>query len=140
MPSLVDTINKVGIAAWGSAMPVLNPSWTNGATSALTESAMSLSLASGTWTAPIAGTITTPSATGIPVTLLGADGAALAAANVVLLTLHPQAHLRLARLFAQVLEDKAGGRAERDRGLPFRPVPGMCAIRTQRARPSRGAT
>jgi hypothetical protein len=123
LPSLAKTITAVGIAAWGGSMPVLNPRWTNGALPAANDAAMSLTLAAGSWTAPIAGTLTESPAGGIPVTLLGADGTPLAGAGALLLTIHPHAYLRLARLYANAFENETGARPERARGLPFRPVP-----------------
>jgi hypothetical protein len=117
--SIADTIANVGIAAWGGSMPVLNPAWTDGTTPTSNDAAMSLSLGGGTWVAPVAGTLLpTPR-----VTLVDAGGAPLAGTGALVLSLHPQAYLRLARLYAQVLEDAAGARPERALGQPSRPVP-----------------
>jgi hypothetical protein len=124
MASIADTIAQVGIAAWGGSMPVLSPTWTDSALPSVDEDLMSLSLGAGEWRAPLAGTVAvTPAGGSLPLTLLGSDGTPLAGTGALVLILHPQAHLRLARLYAQVLEDASGARPERARGLPFRPVP-----------------
>ena len=124
MASLADTIAQVGIAAWGGSMPVLSPTWTDSAMPSANDDTMSLSLGAGEWRAPLAGTVAVAPAGGsLPLTLLGADGTPLPGTGALVLTLYPQAYLRLARLYAQVLEDASGARPERARGLPFRPVP-----------------
>jgi hypothetical protein len=123
MASIADTIANVGINAWGGSMPVLNPSWTDAAMPAVNDTVMSLSLSSGTWVAPLAGTLVPAPSGGLPVTLLSPTGPPLPGTGALLLTFHPQAYLRLARLYAQVLEDAAGARPERALGQPFRPVP-----------------
>lgn len=123
MASLADTIANVGISAWGGSMPVLNPAWTDGTMPTANDSAMTLSLGGGSWLAPFAGTLSVPPSGGLPVTLVGPGGTPASGTGAQLLTIHPQAYLRLARLYAQVLEDATGARAERALGLPFRPVP-----------------
>ncbi len=124
MPTFADTVTSVGIAAWGGSMPVLNPTWTDATTlPSVADATLTLTLGSGSWRAPLAGTVTVPGAGGMALTLLGPDGVALASTGALVLALHPQAYLRLARLYASVLEDAAGARPERALGLPFRPVP-----------------
>jgi hypothetical protein len=124
MGALEDTITGVGIAAWGGSMPVMSPTWTDGTVPTPDESAMTLTLSSGSWRAPLAGTVAAP-ATGraLPLTLIGPSGAPLPTQGVFVLTFDRRAHLRLAHLYAQVLESATGARPERGRGLPFRPVP-----------------
>ena len=121
MASVEDTLTAVGIAAWGGSMPVMSPDWTDGALPAADDG--TLTLGSGNWLAPIAGTVTVPVSGSLPLTLIGADGDPLAAADAVVLTFDRRAYLRLARLYAEVLESATGARPERARGLPFRPVP-----------------
>lgn len=123
--SFADTVSQVGIAAFGSAMPVFNPAWTSGATPTVDEFAMSLSPSgASTWLAPLAGTVLVPGTAGnLPLTLLSAAGAPLSGAACLVLQLDPEAALRLGRLYAQVFEDATGARPERAAGLPFRPVP-----------------
>ncbi len=117
MASLADTITGVGIAAWGAAMPVLSPTWTDGTAPSADDAAMALDLAGGSWRAPFAGTVAVPTDGGsLPITLVGAGGDPLPGTGALVLTMHPQAHLRLTRLYAEVLEDAAGG-------LAVRPVP-----------------
>jgi hypothetical protein len=124
MPTFADTVTAVGIAAWGGSMPVLSPTWTDGsALPGFSDASMTLTLGSGSWRAPLAATVMVPGAGGLPLTLLGPDGLALASTGSLVLALHPQAYLRLARLYATVLEDAAGARPQRALGLPFRPMP-----------------
>jgi len=122
----VEIFNSAGIAGFGLGMPALSPSWTDGNVSAITvnEANMSLTLGSGNWLAPLAGTLSriNPSDK-LRVTLIRADGQPLSGQDGMLLTLFPQLYLRLSRLYAQVLEPANAGRPERERGLPLRPVP-----------------
>jgi hypothetical protein len=117
---LVDTLNTLGISAFGIGMPVLAPRWTDSQTPTVNDAAMSLELAGGTWLSPAAGTLLAVQGSAIGVTLVHADGA-IAAGPGLLLTLFPQVYLRLRRLYAQTFE--VAGRPERDQGLPVRPVP-----------------
>ncbi|HEV2757649.1 MAG TPA: hypothetical protein VG318_17960 [Actinomycetota bacterium] len=127
MTTITDALTTVGVAAFGHGMPVLAPAWTSGGTptESIGDGGMSLDAATGTtWRAPLAGEIR-PVATGadLGVTLVGAGGAPISSAGT-LLVVFPHAHLRLARLYAQVLEDPASSpRPERALGLPARPVP-----------------
>ncbi|MFC8350043.1 hypothetical protein [Streptomyces sp. NPDC057280] len=124
MGALEETISSVGIAAWGSSMPVMSPTWTDGTQPTADEAGMALTLGGGSWRAPLAGTVAVPAAgRALPLTLIGPGGGPLPTSGVVVLTFDRRAYLRLAHLYAQVLEDPAGARAERARGLPFRPVP-----------------
>ena len=120
MMDLSRTLSSVGISAFGLGMPVLSPRWTDGAMPTVNDAGMSLSLASGTWVCPVAGTLRKIESSAIGVTLVHADGSA-ATGPGMLLTLMPQLYLRLARLYARLLE--AGARPESDSGLPMRPVP-----------------
>src|ERR1044071_3397877 len=115
MTSFVDTFHNVGISAFGITMPVLSPAWTSGAMPTTDGAALSLSLGSDDWLSPCSG-ITTAIATAgdLRVMLIGATGSAITGPGL-LLTLPPQLHLRLRRLYRAVLE---GGT-----GQPVRPVP-----------------
>jgi hypothetical protein len=83
---------------------------------------MALSLAGTNWVTPLAGTVRRVDSSSIGITLLRADGS-IASGPGLLLTSFPHAYLRLARVYAQVLEDGASPRPGRARGLPARPVP-----------------
>lgn len=120
MTDLARTLSTIGISALGVGAPILAPRWTDGATPTVDDAAMALNLSSGSWLCPAAGTLRTIESAAIGVTLVRANGA-LASGPGLLLTLFPQVYLRLARLYAQVLE--GGARPESARGLPFRPVP-----------------
>ena len=122
--ALEDTITGVGIAAWGASMPVMSANWTDGTLPAADESAIALTLSGGSWRAPLAGTVAVPDAGhALPLTLIGPGGGPLPTSGVLVLTFDRRAYLRLAHLYAQVLESATGARPERARGLPFRPVP-----------------
>jgi len=122
--SVLDTLSTVGIEAFGSSMPVLAPAWT---TATPTADGMALTLSGGdTWLSPLAGHRRTPAqvAERSGVLLRVGTGAKVPdAASVV--SLYPQQYLRLARLYALLLEDgtAANVRPERALGLPARPVP-----------------
>jgi hypothetical protein len=123
MPSVVDTLSNAGIAAFGLAMPALAPAWSDGTLPTEGATGMSLDLSSGHWQAPLAGGLRPAAAgSGLGVTLVLADGS-IASTPGTLLVVFPHVYLRLARLYAQVLESSAGAPAERALGLPARPVP-----------------
>ncbi|MCY1054688.1 hypothetical protein [Nannocystis sp. SCPEA4] len=120
--SLVQTLKQAGVAAFGWTLPTLSPAWTTGTTPTVDAAALSLTLASGSWKAPMAGLVRVVSDSALLETLVGATGTVLQGPAIVL-TLLPPTYLRLARLYAQLLEDDAGARPERAQGRPFRPVP-----------------
>ena len=122
LDTIVNALNSVGVSAFGLAMPVLAPSWTKNGETPTVNGNFSLQLATETWLAPVAGTIRKIKDSAIGVTLIGGDGAPITGPGI-LLTMGEQAHLRLARLYAQALENATGARPERARGQPFRPVP-----------------
>lgn len=118
LQDIKDALNIAGIRAFGLAMPVLSPGWTDADVTMLTvdDAQMKLSLDdAGTWLAPAAGTLRIVNSDSFGVTLVSADGSPLLDSGL-LLTLFPQVRLRLARLYAQVFEAS-------DQGLPLRPVP-----------------
>lgn len=121
--ALTDTLTTTGVQLFGGTMPVVAPSWTSG-TPTVSADGLSLTLSSGNWLAPCHGYIRTPAqvAERSGVFLRDATGAAVAAASSVL-SLHPQQYLRLARLYALLLEDATGARPGRALGQPARPVP-----------------
>src|SRR6266496_4089217 len=120
MANLLQTLQTVGISAFGLGMPVLSNAWTDGTMPTVNDSAMSLSLSTGSWLAPATGTLTRCE-TSIPnTTLVNASGTIVTGPGM-LLTLFPQEVLRLARLYATILEGSA--RPESSIGLPLRPVP-----------------
>src|SRR6476659_8699569 len=102
--ALTDTLSATGIQAFGSSMPTLAKSWTAG-TPTLGTDDLSLELAGGTWTSPLAGFVRTAKevADRAGVLLRGSRGGALAATASVV-SLFPQQYLRLARLYAAVIE------------------------------------
>ena len=122
LDTIVNTLNSVGVSAFGLAMPVLSPSWTKNNVTPTVSGDFSLQLAAETWLAPVAGTLRKIKDSAIGVTLIAADGTPFTGPGL-LLTVGMQAHLRLARLYAQALENATGARPERGRGQPFRPVP-----------------
>lgn len=121
--ALVDTLTTTGVSLFGGTMPVVAPSWTSG-TPAVTADGMALSLSSGTWLAPCHGYVRTPAevAERSGVFLRDSGGAAIASGASVV-SLHPLQYLRLARLYALLLEDVTGARPGRALGQPVRPVP-----------------
>lgn len=121
--AISDTLRDAGISAFGLTMPVLSPRWTDGTTPTADDAAMSLALGAGNWLAPIGGTLRKVEDTArLRVTLVRPGGGALTGVGM-LLTVNPQAHLRLCRLYARLLETADTSRPERERGLPVRPVP-----------------
>jgi hypothetical protein len=128
--ALVDTLTTTGISLLGGTMPVLAPSWTSG-TPTVGADGLSLSLSSGTWLAPCHGHVRTLGqvADRSGVFLRDGTGAAVASGASVI-SLHPQQYLRLARLYAMVLEDETGARPGRAAGQPARPVPAHLVLGT----------
>lgn len=119
--ALSDTLDTLGVRVFGSSVPVLAPSWSATTPTAERED---LALRSTAWLAPLAGHVRTAAevAERSGVFLRRPDGTAVpATASVV--SLFPNQYLRLARLYALVLEDATGARPERGRGLAARPVP-----------------
>jgi hypothetical protein len=123
--ALVDTLTNTGVSLFGSTMPVVAKSWTSG-TPTVTSDGVSLTLSGDNWLAPCHGYVRTATQVGqrSGVFLRDASGAAIAGTASVI-TLHPQQYLRLARLYALVLEDASGPRPGRALGQPARPVPGL---------------
>src|SRR5690606_37696509 len=119
--SFVQTLNQVGVAAFGWTLPTLAPSWTSGPLPTVHDAALQLTLGSGTWSAPIPGIVRVLTASEVGETLVGATGTP-AQGPGILLTLLPPVYLRLARLYAMLLEDSVGARPERALGLPIRPI------------------
>ncbi len=121
--ALTDTLNSAGIAAFGISMPVLAPQWTSAAPTK-DDNNLSLSIAANSWLAPLPGLLRRVDNNKNPlsVTLVKADGTLLSSTGM-LLTVFAQSYLRLCRLYAQVLETANANRPERDKALPFRPVP-----------------
>lgn len=121
--TLTDTLSTAGVGAFGSSMPVLAPSWTT-ATPTLGLDDLSLALAAGTWSSPLAAHVRTPAqvAERAGVLLRGSRGGAVATGASVL-SLFPQQYLRLAKLYAAVLEGSATA-------APVRPVPAHIVLDT----------
>lgn len=121
--ALVDRLTTTGVSLFGGTMPVLAASWTSG-TPTVAADGLGLSLSSGNWLAPCHGYVRTPAqvAERSGVFLREAGGVAVASGASVL-SLHPQQYLRLARLYALLLEDATGARPGRAAGQPARPVP-----------------
>lgn len=100
-----DLVHDDGPAAFGWTMPVLAVRWTPASGAALTEPGpFTLSLAGGTWSAPVPGTLLPVATAAVThgVHLVLADG--LVASDGGVLTLTPAAWLRLARLYRSVVE------------------------------------
>lgn len=119
--SLPLIFQQVGVAAFGWSLPTLAPQWSTALPTA-DEQNLALTLAGGTWSAPLAGTLRVIGSGDIGETLIGAAGAVPQGPGLLLSVL-PAAYLRLCRLYASLLEDATGARPERALGLPFRPVP-----------------
>lgn len=126
--ALADTLSTTGVKAFGASMPVVAPSWTAG-TPAVSADGMALTLGSGTWLAPCHGFARTPAqvAERSGVFLRDATGAAVGSGASVV-SLLPQQYLRLARLYALLLEDATGARPGRAEGQPARPVPAHLVV------------
>src|SRR5262245_52874264 len=104
MASLTDTLNTVGISAFGLSMPVLASKWTTGTpTITKDDNNLSLSIAANSWLVPATGTLRRIEGGDVRVTLIRANGS-IQSGPGMLLTLFPQIYLRLARLYAQELE------------------------------------
>jgi hypothetical protein len=128
---VLDSLNNVGVSAFGISMPVLSKTWTTreGATGdpplpRFAEDALALELSrddqlDARWVTPIGGTLRVISnpdqlrttlvgatRTGIPDDTRNPDGAPLRGAGV-LLTVFPQAYLRLQRLYKELLESSS---------------------------------
>lgn len=112
-----EVLKRAGVEAFGVGMPVLSTGWSSDGEPRISDDdPLALDLGSGTWLAPVrsfarACTAERP----LDVTLLNAAGDPLARPGV-LLTLHPQAYTRLARLYVRVLEGSSAA-------YPARPVP-----------------
>ena len=120
--ALADTLQTTGVSLFGGTMPVVAKSWTS---STPTVASDGLSLTSvGAWTAPCHGFVRPADQVAqlAGVFLRDATGAAVSSSASVI-SLHPQQYLRLARLYATVLEDAAGARPGRALGQPARPIP-----------------
>jgi hypothetical protein len=128
LDTVINALNNTGASLFGLAMPVMSPSWTKGGAMPTVGGDFVLRLdptlpeAGNTWLAPASGTLRAIEDSFVGVTLIGANGIPVNGPGL-LLTLGVQLHLRLARLYAQVLETSVATRPERDRGQPFRPVP-----------------
>src|SRR6266545_1364631 len=120
--ALSDTLSAAGIGAFGSSMPVLAPSWSS-STPTAERAGLALST-TGSWSAPLAGFVRTPTqvAERAGIFLRRSDGSAVPSAASVI-SLYPQQYLRLARLYALLFEDATGARPGRALGLPARQVP-----------------
>ena len=115
---VVDAIQTIGVAGFGLALPIMAPRWTSGPDPSVSADALGLTLASGTWLAPLAGQLRLiTAAEQWPVTLVNADGIIVSATGT-LLSLFPQSRVRLERLYARVLEARPA-----PSGLAVRPVP-----------------
>lgn len=113
--ALTDTLSTVGIGVFGSAMPVLAPTWTS-TMPTLGQDEMSLILSGGTWSSPLAAFVRTHAqvAERDGVMLRGSRGEAVPSGASVL-SLFPEQYLRLAKLYAVVIEGSTA--------MPVRPVP-----------------
>lgn len=140
--SLQNTIQSTGVSLLGISMPFLFPKWNNGPVSNLnyTETDLSLTLSTGNWLAPFFGVgykIGSTAGTGedkplkMFKSLLTTSGSFIkeSSTDSLLLELHPQAYLRLSRLYTQLLETAPNGTDNplitqaRSLGLAIRPVP-----------------
>lgn len=122
-----DTLATTGVAVFGESMPVLAPEWCQGTP---TASADGMTLTSTTaWLAPLGGFTRTPDqiARTQGVLLRGARGQAIASTASVI-SLLPQQYLRLARLYATLLESATSARPGRALGQPARPVPAYVVL------------
>lgn len=126
--ALVDTLSTKGVKTFGPSIPVLASSWTSD-TPSLGADGLSLRLTSGAWLAPCHGYTRTPAQVAERSGVFLRDGAGAAvpsAASVV--SLLPQQLLRLARLYALLLEDATGAAPGRAAGQPTRPVPAHVVV------------
>jgi phosphatidylserine/phosphatidylglycerophosphate/cardiolipin synthase-like enzyme len=124
---LTEALNATALDAFGLGMPVLSPRWIDGDADDVSlndPDDLTLTIASGSWVAPIAGSV----APVVPKdgdekpdllkffhpTLTRTDGQAVSQTGL-LLSLFPHTYLRLSRLYARVLEQVDEH--------PVRPVP-----------------
>jgi hypothetical protein len=124
-------LQNFGIEPFGITMPVISKQWIAGGGADVTgritldEAGLFLDSSSENWLAPLGGQVrrvdTSPSFKA-PVTLFKTDGSAVNEQGL-LLTLFPQAYLRLSRLYANLLETDTTFNPLRARGLAIRPVP-----------------
>ena len=124
--ALADTLQTTGVSLFGGTMPVVAKSWTS-STPTVASDGLSLTSA-GAWTAPCHGFVRPADQVAqlAGVFLRDATGAAVSSSASVI-SLHPQQYLRLARLYATVLEDAAGARPGRALGQrPARSRPTSC--------------
>ena len=56
LDTIVNTLNSVGVSAFGLAMPVLSPAWTKNGEPPTVNGNFALQLATETWLAPVSGT------------------------------------------------------------------------------------
>ena len=123
-------LENFGLEPFGISMPVVNRQWIdlnnaniNGEIT-LDEAALSLESTTHNWLAPLAGSVRkTGTGEFLPyVTLTKSDGTSVKEAGI-LLTLFPQVHNRLCRLYANILENDTPLNPQRLRGISVRPVP-----------------
>lgn len=119
LDTIRNTLSNTGLNAFGLGMPTLSPRWTSGALPTLDENNLALT-SSANWVSPLTVKVdpvggSNPS---IEATLIRANGSVIADAGF-LLTLYPQAYLRLRRLFSVVIE----GRSPTASLVNVRPVP-----------------
>jgi len=135
---VTDALSTLKLSGFGLAMPMLSPSWASAAMPMFNDDNLTLTLPSGSWLAPLAGTIhkitATPSDSDPPdvtpmlVTLIRPTGQAVHGPGL-LITIYPQLYLRLSRLYAEVLERAPAAGSNpllekaRQQGLAIRPVP-----------------
>jgi hypothetical protein len=119
-------LNSDGLAALGLGSPLLSPVWASAVPSA-SAATLDFTVAGGPWYAPLAGVLVGVPKGGVPgLSLLdGTPAAGGNAGGVVVFRLHPQARLRLERLFVLALQP--AGSAPADGSL--RPVPATVLIR-----------
>jgi hypothetical protein len=105
--AFTDVITNTGVNAFGIGMPLLSPAWTTtGTLPAVQDDGMRLTLSGGAqWRAPLAciARRLADAAAPVGVTLTRPDGSSVTGPGL-LLALYPQAHLRLARLYASVFQ------------------------------------
>jgi phosphatidylserine/phosphatidylglycerophosphate/cardiolipin synthase-like enzyme len=126
--TVTQALQSLGVQAFGIAMPQLAQDWvpSGGGTPSYTanDATMALTVQSVNWAAPCTAALLVVNPTKgqpMPVTLINADGSVQTTG--VLLTLFEAAWLRLARLYAEVLETASTTRPQQANGLPFRQVP-----------------
>ena len=119
LDTIRNTLANTGINAFGLGMPTLSPDWTSGALPTVDETNLALT-SSANWVSPLTVQINRVGGANpaIDVTLIRANGSVITESGL-LLTLYPQAYLRLRRLFSTVIE----GRSSSDPLLNVRPVP-----------------